>query len=775
MKPASLASASTGLLHSGDEPQSELDDLRVEALHSVLPSVIAGGFVLVFMMTLGLLPDNVTFKGLAVAFSLWGTCALSYLGLLKGIRLASASLIVGLMGSLLVLIYLFPNGVLACGFSIVVVIAGLLLGPSYGLATAVGSTAILLADSLGAGAIPHDVLVGALFLVWASAFLSWLTSRPLFDALDWSWSAYNQAQRKTEEARLRQAELVKLSRNLNEAYCRLESLNQRLNVAREAADQARRLKTEFASTVSHELRTPLNLIIGFSEMIIMAPQNNRESAIPDLYRGDVEAIYRNACHLSNLIDDILDLAQVEAHRMGLQREYTPLVVIAHEAVAGVATMYSERGLDLSLQIPADLPPVYVDRVRARQILINLLANAARFTEEGGVTVSASPEGEEVIVSVADTGLGIPAEDLPRVFQEFSRLDSESARKHSGLGLAICKRFVELHGGHIWVESKRSDGNGAKQHGTTFRFTLPTTEVEVGLSPDDRPLLVRADRVERSEPNKTVVVIGGNSEVPKLFRRYLDGCEIIHAETVEEAKQISRDKRPKIALTSVPRTAIERHQLKEYSSTLPDVPVVSYRLSGPWDAQCSLGVAGFLLKPVTADQLRLALAKLSTRIGSIMVVDDDPEMVDLLSAMVMSACPGCRVSRAGNGQAALDLLEESRPDVMLLDLSMPGLDGPGVLQHLQASPRWRDLPVIVVTAHGPHDGAVGATELRLTRACGLQVGELMRCLQAMLGALEEPEPTAEGLPIGRWGALAWLGIPPPPETTPERPPGELSRR
>ena len=759
---------------SRKEAQPELDDLRAEALLSVLPCLLAGGFFLALLMAVGLLSDRETFKGLAVIACLWTTCCASYLGLRWSVRAAAGSLVLGLGGSMVAIIYLFPHTVFASGFSLLIIIAGLLLGPGYSLAAAFGCTVILSADALTSQAVPRDVLIGALFLIWASAFLAWLTSRPLFDAISWSLSAYEQAQRKTEEARQRQAELVKLSRSLNEAYCRLETLNDKLRAARAAAEQARQLKAEFASTVSHELRTPLNLIIGFSEMIVMSPYGRQESALTDLYRGDIEAIYRNACHLSNLIDDILDLAQVEAHRMALVRGFESLAEIAREAIAGVTTMYQERGLDIWLDIPADLPAVYVDRVRVRQVLLNLLANAARFTEEGGVTISARKQGEDVVVSVKDTGVGIPAADLPRVFEEFSRFDSSSVRKHSGLGLAICRRFVELHGGRIWVESGRAGADGEGARGTTFFFTLPTKEVPVEEPHFHRPLLPRLDSA-RPGQKKSVFVVDANQEVAKLFRRYLDGCDILALGTAEEAMRVARETLPGAVLARLPSDAAERRQLEALAAAFTDLPIITYRLSGPWDAGEALGVAGFLLKPVTSEQLRAGIERVQPRVGSVLVVDDDAEMVRLLDEMVRLAYPGCAVYQASDGLQALEVLEARRVDVALLDLSMPGLDGAGVLRVLQSSERWRELPVIVVTAHGPNDRAVGATELRISRRCGLQVGEMMHCLQAALNVLEEPAPNAEGRPEERWGALAWLGISPLPKTEPVRLPGERSTR
>src|SRR5581483_2122963 len=221
----------------------------------------------------------------------------------------------------------------------------------------------------------------------------------------------------------------------------------------------RRIKAEFAANISHELRTPLNLIIGFSEILMSVPHGAGGRELSPSSRADVDVIYRNAKHLSNLIDDVLDLSQIDVGRMGLTKERADLRGIAAEAVTAIARLYEVRDLTLANEVPSDLPPVYVDRTRIRQVLINLLNNAARLTPSGGTTIRARVEENSVVVVVADTGVGIAPEDIPKVFEEFRQLDGTTRRAHdgSGLGLAICRRFVEMHGVAIWAESRPGTG------------------------------------------------------------------------------------------------------------------------------------------------------------------------------------------------------------------------------------------------------------------------------------------------------------------------------
>src|SRR5262249_22616907 len=228
-------------------------------------------------------------------------------------------------------------------------------------------------------------------------------------------------EQRTDDLRDREAELSRVAKSLREACIRLEEMNAELERAQRAAEDARRLKSEFAATISHELRTPLNLIIGFSEMMMNAPVAYAGQRLPESYRRDLEAIYRNAGQISRLIDDVLDLSQIDAQRMALERSNVSLRQIVDEATSTVALLLEHLGLCLTVHVSPDLPALYVDPTRIRQILINFLNNAARFTDRGGITVRATADEYEVVVAVTDTGVGIPPEDLPYVFEEFHQV------------------------------------------------------------------------------------------------------------------------------------------------------------------------------------------------------------------------------------------------------------------------------------------------------------------------------------------------------------------
>ncbi|MCP4534139.1 MAG: HAMP domain-containing histidine kinase, partial [Delftia sp.] len=243
-------------------------------------------------------------------------------------------------------------------------------------------------------------------------------------------------------------------------------LSDRLKTMHQVAEEARRAKEEFVANVSHELRTPLNMIIGFSEIITESPQVYGASLPPALL-ADIGAIQRNSRHLSRLVDDVLDLSQIEAGRMALNKEWASLPDIIGAATLAVRPLFESKGFYLETDIPPDLPPVFCDSTRVRQVLINLLSNAGRFTERGGVRVRIERAENEIVISVSDTGPGIGVEAQQKLFEPFQQLDSSIRRRHdgSGLGLSISKRFVEMHVGKMWIESQVGVG-------ATIYFSLP---------------------------------------------------------------------------------------------------------------------------------------------------------------------------------------------------------------------------------------------------------------------------------------------------------------
>ena len=334
---------------------------------------------------------------------------------------------------------------------------------------------VVLAFAMGRLGLPYHS-TGVIFPVVVSAAATlacWLSSRNVHIALNWAWEGYEQARCNEELARAHQGELRRALKALDEATYRIERTNLTLRLTRDQAEEARRLKQQFAQTISHELRTPLNVIVGFIELMIESREYYGRR-LPSAYARDLMIVHRNARHLQNLVNDVLDLARVDAAQLGLLPEDVAPAGLVDEAVNTVRSLADVHGLQVAVRVEPNLPQIQVDPTRIRQVLFNLLSNAVRFTDHGLITVSARQQGEEVVFAVADTGVGIPAEDMSRIFEEFQQVEGGTRRPHggAGLGLAISKRFVELHGGRIWAESEVG-------RGSTVSFSLPLAPREPG--------------------------------------------------------------------------------------------------------------------------------------------------------------------------------------------------------------------------------------------------------------------------------------------------------
>ena len=703
-----------------------LDDLRGEILRWVVGCCWAvAGALVAYLALVSFTPfaENwlIALALLAIGLLAWRVATVS-------LRVGATMLTVGLTLSIGAALYLYPASPVACSLSVVVIVANVLIGPRTGLAAALAVTVVILATlHHREGLVAGDVAVMAVFLIWANAILAWLGSQPLYTALHWAWSSFVQAQEKIEQLRDSRGELGRLSKSLQEACIRLEQLNAELDRARRAAEEARRQKADFATAVSHELRTPLNLVIGFSEMMITNPESSYGERLPETYREDVEAIYRSASHISHLVDDILDLSQIEAHRMGLHKERVSLVRIVDEAVATIGSLFRDKGLFLRVSLPPDLPLVYVDPTRVRQVLLNLLSNAARFTDDGGVTVTARPNEREVVVSVADTGVGVSEEDLPLVFQEFRQLGGFRRHKGgSGLGLAVSKRFIELHGGNMWVETEQDQG-------TTFHFTVPVDETAV-ISSLEGEASTWARLGAAGEREKVLAVLDSTTdrEATRIFQRYLDRFCVVGVKHLREAHQLAKE--GKLHALLVTGCACTHRLAQRAKAEFPQLPMAFCSLSGIGTPAREMGVRAYLVKPVVRRQLQATLRRLGSRVRSVLVVDDDPEMLRLLTQMLRACSRHYQVWQAKGGAEALKALRQARPDAVLLDLIMPEVDGHAVLHGMRHDERLRDVPVVVITARDYEEQVVKIDALGVTRAGGLSVGEGSRCLKACLDSL-----------------------------------------
>lgn len=462
---------------------------------------------------------------------------------------------------------------------------------------------------------------------------------------------------------------------------------------RRLAEEANRLKSRFLSTISHELRTPLNLIMGLSG-ILLQESDEGESPLSGLAQRDVERIYAYAQHLGGLIGDVLDLATNDAGQLRLNLELVDLGEALHIIAESGSQLTSDKGLAWRAAIPENGPWVLGDRTRLRQVVLNLVNNAIKFTNRGEVSLSMSEANGLVTISVRDTGLGIPPEDQTAIFDEFRRSDRSVSLGYAGLGLglAICRMLVEMHGGTIEVIS-----TGVEGQGSTFSFTLPT------VPPPTQPVETRAIRstsemtvlllLARSSPNERLQHLL-NRHGFKVQQYLLEPTSVWQSSLVNEPPDIIV-----LDISEASDTGWSMLKAVKGIRASKDIPVLFYSSSPAGDAILDLD---YLTKPVELPELKRALDKVGLisdpdhPVHTFLVVDDEPDMLDLHARIIQSQSSSNRVLKASNGLDALEFMQKERIDLVLLDLQMPEMDGFDVLEAMRESESTREIPVIVVT-------------------------------------------------------------------------------
>ena len=640
-------------------------------------------------------------------------------------RLAAKVLVASFLLADAILLRAFRDGQYLYAAALIIILSNYLVGRYVAGAVTV-ATLVLAALAWGDG-IPLPQLVGPVSLALLTMAVEWLSSLHLHMTLSWAWENYRLSLERVDEARTHRAQLASTAKSLEEAYRRLDRANEALAAAWQVAEEGKRFKAQFAANISHELRTPLYLIIGFAETMLFAPESYG-TELPAAYRSDLMEIYKSSQHLVSLIDDVLDLSQIEAGRMGLVKEPTDVAEIIREAANLLQPVIERKGLYLHLHLDGSLPTLRLDRTRMRQVLLNLLNNAARYTDRGGIAVSARVDGQQVLVSVADTGPGIAPQQLERIFQSFYQVEASTSRRHGGvgLGLALSRYFVEMHGGRIWVESQPDVGS-------CFSFSLPlsTAAHEKDYS---RILLHRRAPPPAATPTQ-VLLLHPDPTTVTVLQRHLDEHQVVSAADAASVSQLGIA-RPKAIITA-PGDLAGALRLTASDGPLgapPGIPVITCPLPGGPLPALALGVRDYLIKPVSRKKLLATLAECAPAGGRVLVVDDDPRVVRLLARMLLSA-PRYQVIRAFDGQEALGLMRSDRPDAVLLDLYMPQLDGFSVLDHMAHDPALAQVPVIVVSAKGlPEDGVLRLHgPITVQQSDGFTLAELFRYLQALLDA------------------------------------------
>jgi signal transduction histidine kinase/CheY-like chemotaxis protein len=516
-------------------------------------------------------------------------------------------------------------------------------------------------------------------------------------------SVVEQLERRLErERRARKAAETIAEEKTREIYdtnIRLQQLNNHLEelvrqrttevaAARDEAIRASQAKSDFLASMSHELRTPLNAIIGYSEILL---EESDDLVRPEL-RPDLEKIRGAGKHLLDLINDILDLSKIEAGKMDLFLESIDVAGLLTDVSATVQPLMAKNGNMFEVHCGPDLGTARLDQTKVRQILLNLLSNAAKFTKQGRIMLMArrSTRGDDDCLEfeVSDTGIGMTAEQMAKLYSAFSQADASTTRNYggTGLGLAITKHFCLMLGGDVLVRSELGEGS-------TFVVTLPAV---YPVADETRP-------PERAEGTAgTVLVIDDERITHNLLERELGarGYRVVHAAGGREGLRLAREVRPDAITLDIIMPELDGWAvLRELKADmdLRSIPVVLVTILGDREMGYALGAADYLTKPIDPDALLGALGRFHAGDGEIpvMVVDDDPMTREMLRRILSKR--GWSVTEAADGSDALSVLGRTRPAVVLLDLMMPGMDGFEVLDAMRREATWRDIPVVVVTA------------------------------------------------------------------------------
>jgi CheY-like chemotaxis protein/anti-sigma regulatory factor (Ser/Thr protein kinase) len=457
--------------------------------------------------------------------------------------------------------------------------------------------------------------------------------------------------------------------------------------------EAVRLKTQFLGNMSHELRTPLNSIIGFSELLM-------DGLVGELSKKQghyMKIIHSSGVHLLRLINDVLDFSKLEAGMLEVFNEPADLGEVVEDVLRAYNVVAERKGLDIHVEIPADMPPILTDRRKLTQIIDNLLSNSVKFTDQGRVELAAKRKGGMLEVTVTDTGIGIEPQELPYIFDPFHQVDASTTRRYegTGLGLALVKKLLQIQKGTIEVQSSPAQGS-------SFTFRLPFVE----FKPEKPTVVTTREELIQGLPaagERPILVVEDNPLAANLMSMWLSeaGYEVQIASTGEEALQKAVTLCPAVITLDILLPQMDGwrvlHRLKEMPET-KDTPIIVVSIVEDKSFGLSLGAVDYMIKPVSRSNLISKIARLTKsgrRFHRVLVIDDNPADISLVEEILQ--LDGYEVLKATSGVEGLKAARNEKPDLVILDLMMPDLDGFDVMRLLESDEATRGVPIIIFTA------------------------------------------------------------------------------